>query len=86
MPVKNCIKEFVDSRGITVYQFRKDTGIAQRTAYDLYKNPWQLPNASVLTKICDTYQIQPGVLLAWVSPDRRSNEAEPAPTKHKENE
>ncbi|MEC4818146.1 MAG: helix-turn-helix transcriptional regulator [Scytonema sp. PMC 1069.18] len=85
MPVKNCIKEFVDSKGITVYQFRKDTGIAQRTAYDLYNNPWQLPNASVLSKICDAYQVQPGTLLAWVSPDQRSQSSEPVPSKAKEN-
>lgn len=36
MPIKNKIKEFVDDQGISVYRFRKDTRIAQRTAYDLY--------------------------------------------------
>jgi DNA-binding Xre family transcriptional regulator len=77
MPVKNCIKEFVDSKGITVYQFRKDTGIAQRTAYDLYNNPWQLPNASVLTKICDAYEVQPGSLLVWIPQKQRPQGEEP---------
>jgi DNA-binding Xre family transcriptional regulator len=66
MPVKNKVKEFVDKRGISVYQFRKDTGVAQRTAYDLYGNPWQLPNSSVITKICDCYQIQPSEIIEWV--------------------
>lgn len=66
MPVINTIKDFVDAQGITPYQFRKDVGIAQRTAYDLYNNPLQLPSSSVLTKICDHYEIQPSVLLRWV--------------------
>jgi DNA-binding Xre family transcriptional regulator len=66
MPVKNKIKSFLDNRGITPYQFRKTVGIAQRTAYDLYNNPGQLPSSTVLTKICDTYEIQPSELLEWV--------------------
>ena len=71
MPVINTIKEFVDDKGITPYQFRKDVGIAQRTAYDLYNNPLQLPSSSVLTKICDCYEIQPSLLLKWVPKDTR---------------
>ncbi|MEB3360141.1 MAG: helix-turn-helix transcriptional regulator [Synechococcales bacterium] len=66
MPVKNKIKQFLDARGITRYQFRQDTGIAQRTAYDLYAKPDQIPSSTVLEKICDAYQIQPGELLEWV--------------------
>lgn len=66
MPVINTIKVFVDGMDITPYQFRKDVGIAQRTAYDLYNNPLQLPSSSVLTKICDRYEIQPSKLLKWV--------------------
>ena len=64
--MKNKVKEFLDSRGITRYQFRKDTGIAQRTAYDLYDKPEQLPSSTVLAKICDAYEVQPGELLEWV--------------------
>lgn len=66
MPVINTIKEFVDGRGLTRYQFRKDTGIAQRTAYDLYGNPFQLPSSTVLTKICDFYEVQPSLLMKWI--------------------
>jgi DNA-binding Xre family transcriptional regulator len=66
MPVKNKIKQFLDGRGITPYQFERDAGIAHRTAYDLYNNPSQIPSSSVLTKICDTYRVQPGELLEWV--------------------
>ncbi|NEP59727.1 MAG: helix-turn-helix transcriptional regulator [Symploca sp. SIO2G7] len=71
MPVKNKIKEFVDGLGISVYEFRKRTGIAPRTAYDLYNEEWQLPSSTVLTKICDRFEIQPSVLLEWVSPEER---------------
>ncbi len=67
--MRNKIKQFLDSRGITRYQFWKATGVAQRTAYDLYENPKQLPSSTVLTKICDTYEVQPGELLEWIKKD-----------------
>lgn len=75
MPVRNKVKQFVDAKGISVYQFRKDTGIAQRTAYDLYNNPNQIPNAVVLTKICDKYEIQPSEILEWIKRDVAGDEA-----------
>lgn len=65
MTVINKIKQFVDNKGMSVYQFWKEAKIAQRTAYDLYNNPNQLPNATVLKKICDTYEIQPNEILEW---------------------
>lgn len=71
--MKNKIKTFLDRRGITPYRFRKDTGIAQRTAYDLYNNPEQLPSSTVLGKICDAYEVQPGELLEWVRLERSSS-------------
>ena len=64
--MKNKIKQFLDIRGITPYRFRQDTGIAQRTAYDLYNKPEQLPSSTVLEKICSAYEVQPGELLEWV--------------------
>jgi DNA-binding Xre family transcriptional regulator len=72
MAVRNKVKQFLDQRGITPYQFRKDTGIAQRTAYDLYNNPGQIPSSTVLSRICDAYEVQPGELLEWIkeSPGR----------------
>lgn len=73
MPVINKIKPFLDARKITPYQFRKDAGIAQRTAYDLYNNPLQLPSSSVLSKICDAYEIQPGEVLLWIPESERKN-------------
>ncbi|MDV3347633.1 helix-turn-helix transcriptional regulator [Leptothoe sp. ISB3NOV94-8A] len=73
MPVKNKIKQFLDARGITTYRFQKDVGIAVSTAYNLYKRPDQLPSSTVLTKICDTYEIQPNEVLEWIAPEREAN-------------
>ena len=72
----NKIKEFVDGLGISVYEFRKRTGIAQRTAYDLYNTPFQIPSSSVLTKICDTFRIPPGEILDWVPPEERPSKSQ----------
>ena len=69
MPLRNKIKEFVDNRGLSVYRFERDTGIAHRTAHDLYNKRSQIPAPSVLTKICDAYQVQPGELLEWMKQD-----------------
>lgn len=65
MAVKNTIRSFLDAREITPYRFQKDTGVSVRTAYDLCNNPEQLPSSSVLSKICNTYEIQPGEILVW---------------------
>lgn len=65
MPVINTIKEFVDARGLTVYRFWRDTGIAQATAYRLYRNPNVLPAGSVMEAICETYDCQPGDFLLY---------------------
>lgn len=66
MTVRNTIKTFIEQRGISVYKFRKDIGVAQSTAYDLVNNPDRIPNADVLNKICETYRVQPGELLEWI--------------------
>ncbi|WP_445300972.1 helix-turn-helix domain-containing protein [Microcoleus sp. BR0-C5] len=54
-----CLKEFIDSRGLTVYQFWKQAGITQSAGYRLYHNRDVLPLKRVLDKICTAYQIQP---------------------------
>jgi DNA-binding Xre family transcriptional regulator len=66
MTVQNTIKGFIEKRGISVYKFRKDVGVAQSTAYDLVNSPDRIPNADVLNKICEAYKIQPGEVLAWI--------------------
>lgn len=65
MAVKNMIKEFIDSRKLTVYQFWKQTGIAQATAYRLYNKPNYVPTGDILTAICKTYGVQPGDILIY---------------------
>ncbi|NDJ16927.1 helix-turn-helix domain-containing protein [Myxacorys almedinensis] len=71
MTVKNTIKAFIEKRGITVYRFRKDVGVAQSTAYDLVNNSGRIPNADVLDKICTAYEIQPGEIIEWIPAARR---------------
>lgn len=54
----------------------KDTGVAQRTAYDLCNNPMQLPSPDVLRKICNTYRIQPSEILEWIPPEEFETRSE----------
>lgn len=72
MPVKNKLRELLTAREITVYRFQRDVGVAQRTAYDLVNNPYQLPSSTVLSKICDAYRIQPNEVLEWIDPEKLS--------------
>lgn len=61
-----------------LYRFREDTGIARRTAYELYNNPTQAPHTKVLSEICDReallqaerYEIQPEEIIEWVTPKK----------------
>ncbi len=59
---------------MSVYKFRKDTGIAQATAYELYNNPKHLPSIRVLERICETYRIQPNDVIEMVSWDEFNKE------------
>ena len=68
MPVQNKLKAFLADRKITRYQFGKAVGLAPSTAYNLYKAPDQIPSSTVISKICDLYQVQPSELLEWVPP------------------
>lgn len=65
MPMRNKVKQFIDAKGITAYQFIKETGIAPGTGYKLYKDPKHMPSPVVLEIICDTYEIQPNEILEW---------------------
>jgi predicted transcriptional regulator len=51
----NTLKEFIDRRGMTVYQFCKDTGLPNNTGYRLYKNPQSIPSGDVLDAILNVY-------------------------------
>jgi transcriptional regulator with XRE-family HTH domain len=73
MPLRNRIKAFVNSKGITRYQFCKDTGLTQNTGYRLYNDSNYIPGSDALLKICKAYKIQPGVLIEYVSEDDSGN-------------
>lgn len=66
--MKNKIKDFLEKRGVTPYRFGKDVEISQTTAYALVNNPDQLPSSTVLSKICDTYKVQPNEVIEWEEP------------------
>jgi DNA-binding Xre family transcriptional regulator len=66
MVLKNRVKEFTESRGITVYKFIQQTGIAMSTGYKLSRNPNHLPSITVLETICDRYEIQPNEIVYWI--------------------
>ncbi len=63
----NKIKNLVDSKGISVYKFRQETGISSTTAYELYNNPKHLPSIRVLERVCEAYELQPNDVLEIVS-------------------
>lgn len=71
VPLRNRIKEFVDGMGITPYQFCKDTGLATNTAYNLYNDPDYIPGSAALTKICQAYNVQPGILIEFVQDENQ---------------
>lgn len=58
--IKNDIKTLVDRKGITTYQFCKDTGLSINTAYSLYNNRGYIPRKEVMEKIAKAYGWQPG--------------------------
>ena len=66
MALKNLIKELLAEKGITAYQFIKDTGISGTTGYELARNPWHIPSTGSIAKICDAYEIQPSKIIVWV--------------------
>ena len=74
--MRNKIKEFVESRNMSVYAFREKTGIANKTAYDLVNTPTQIPSGNVITKICDAFEVQPNEILEWI-PSTEKEEISP---------
>lgn len=66
MTIRNRIKTLLDEMGKTRYQFWKETGIAQNTAYRLYDDPGYIPGSTVMEKICRTYPgVQPGDFVVY---------------------
>ena len=64
--MRNRVQEFLAARGLSAYQFIKETGIAPATGYKLAKDEAHLPPVRVLEVFCDRYQVQPGELIEWV--------------------
>jgi hypothetical protein len=67
MPMINRIQKFLtEERKVpTPYRFWKDTGISRPIAYDLWNNPYKLPDARAYSRICDCYSAQPCDFLVW---------------------
>jgi hypothetical protein len=62
-PAKNKLKALINAKQITRYQFWKDTGLSQNTAYRLYDDPLYIPGGNVINKIYEAYGWQPGQYL-----------------------
>jgi DNA-binding Xre family transcriptional regulator len=71
--MRNRVKFFLEAKGISAYQFIKDTGIAPTTGYKLAKDPSHLPSIRVLEVICNTYKVQPGEILEWSDEHSKAN-------------
>lgn len=69
MALRNRVKEFLQERKLSAYQFIKDTGISATTGYELARNPSHLPAIASLDKICDTYEIQVSEIVVWEKSD-----------------
>lgn len=74
MPIYNKIKALANSNGDdTNYKFWKRSGLAQSTAYRVYRDSRAYPSESVLAIICAAYNVQPGDCLEYV-PEKVSEE------------
>ncbi|MBD1882142.1 helix-turn-helix transcriptional regulator [Coleofasciculus sp. FACHB-T130] len=73
MAMINTLEDFLKGRGVeTPYQFWKDTGLAQATAYRLFRKRAAYPSKEAQDAICRTYAAQPGDFLRYV-PDEESD-------------
>jgi DNA-binding Xre family transcriptional regulator len=70
MAMKNKLKLLLEEKGMSVYEFRKLSGLAAKTAYDLVGNPEQIPSGKVLHRICESFRIQPNDFLEWIPDDQ----------------
>lgn len=66
MALKNRVKEFLQERKLSAYQFIKDTGISESTGYELARNSSHLPSIASLEKICDAYEIETSEIVVRV--------------------
>ena len=66
MPMRNKVKQFLESRGISAYRMIQDAKISDTTGYKLAADSSYIPSAKVLEAICEAYKVQPGELLEWL--------------------
>jgi DNA-binding Xre family transcriptional regulator len=64
--MRNKIKQFLESRGLSAYRMIQDANISDTTGYKLAADPGYIPSAKVLEAICEAYRVQPGELLEWI--------------------
>lgn len=69
MPMRNRIKQLIESLGVTAYRFSEDTGITKNTVYLLKNNPSQFPSRDVFDSIIKRYRVTPNDIVEWVEKD-----------------
>jgi hypothetical protein len=67
--VLNDLKRLIDERGITRYQFWKETEFNKATAYRLYDDPYYIPGREVMEKIAQVYGWEPKQYIVYVPSD-----------------
>lgn len=66
----NRIKDFLLERDVaSAYQFQKQTGLAEATAYRLFNKREVYPDRRTVNTICKTFDAQPGDFLVYVPDD-----------------
>ncbi|NDJ25955.1 helix-turn-helix domain-containing protein [Nostoc sp. B(2019)] len=65
MPMRNKIKQFLESRGLSAYRMIQDAKISDTTGYKLAADSTYIPSSKILEALCETYRIQPGEILEW---------------------
>ncbi|MGL5922213.1 helix-turn-helix domain-containing protein [Chroococcidiopsis sp.] len=67
--VLNNLKELIDARGITRYQFWKETEFNKATAYRLYDEPEYIPGREVMERIAEVYGWEPKEYIVYIPND-----------------
>jgi transcriptional regulator with XRE-family HTH domain len=63
--MKNRVGSFIERKGLSVYQFIKETGISTTSGYRLANEESLLPSITVLSMLCEAYRVQPTEFVYW---------------------
>lgn len=74
--IRQELNRLIDQKGITPYQFWKQTNLNQRTAYRLYNDRHYIPRQDVMKVLGDVYGWQPGAYIIYM-PDLRLDNLKP---------